>query len=37
MRNLKLKHGVNIEDPLDLTMMEIIKAKELGRLGEIVT
>jgi 5-formaminoimidazole-4-carboxamide-1-(beta)-D-ribofuranosyl 5'-monophosphate synthetase len=37
MRNLKLKHGINIEDPLDLSMMEIIKAKELGRLEEIVT
>jgi 5-formaminoimidazole-4-carboxamide-1-(beta)-D-ribofuranosyl 5'-monophosphate synthetase len=37
MRNLKLKHGINIEDPLDLSMMEIIKAKELERLEEIVT
>jgi 5-formaminoimidazole-4-carboxamide-1-(beta)-D-ribofuranosyl 5'-monophosphate synthetase len=37
MRNLKLKHGANIEDPLDLTMMEISKAKEMGRLDEIVT
>jgi 5-formaminoimidazole-4-carboxamide-1-(beta)-D-ribofuranosyl 5'-monophosphate synthetase len=37
MRNLKLKHGINIEDPLDLSMMEIAKAKELGRLDEIVT
>lgn len=37
MRNLSLKHGVKIEDPLDLTMMEIKKALELGRLTEIVT
>ena len=37
MRNLKLKHGVAIEDPLDLSMMEILKAKELERLAEIVT
>ncbi|MDK2794828.1 MAG: 5-formaminoimidazole-4-carboxamide-(beta)-D-ribofuranosyl 5-monophosphate synthetase [Archaeoglobaceae archaeon] len=37
MRNLSLKHGVRIEDPLDLSMMEIKKAKELGRLGEVVT
>jgi len=37
MRNLSLKHGVRIEDPLDLTMMEIKKAMELQRLGEIVT
>jgi 5-formaminoimidazole-4-carboxamide-1-(beta)-D-ribofuranosyl 5'-monophosphate synthetase len=37
MRNLKIKHGLNIEDPLDLTMMEIIRARELERLGEIVT
>jgi 5-formaminoimidazole-4-carboxamide-1-(beta)-D-ribofuranosyl 5'-monophosphate synthetase len=37
MRNLKLKHGINIEDPLDLTMMEISKANEIGRLDEIVT
>ncbi|MCS7144164.1 MAG: formate--phosphoribosylaminoimidazolecarboxamide ligase family protein [Archaeoglobaceae archaeon] len=37
MRNLTLKHGVKIEDPLDLTMMEIKKAMELERLDEIVT
>ncbi len=37
MRNLSLKHGVKIEDPLDLTMMEIKKAIELERLPEIVT
>lgn len=37
MRNLTLKHGVNIEDPLDLSMMEIRKAMEDGRLSEIVT
>lgn len=37
MRNLSLKHGVEIEDPLDLTMMEIKKAEELGRIEEIVT
>lgn len=37
MRNLTLKHGVKIEDPLDLTMMEIKKAIELKRLGDIVT
>lgn len=37
MRNLSLKHGFRIEDPLDLTMMEIKKAIELDRLSEIVT
>jgi 5-formaminoimidazole-4-carboxamide-1-(beta)-D-ribofuranosyl 5'-monophosphate synthetase len=37
MRNLSIKHGVSIEDPLDLTMMEIKKAVEQKRLGEIVT
>jgi len=37
MRNLTLKHGVKIEDPLDLTMMEIRKALETGRLPEVVT
>ncbi|WP_290596297.1 MULTISPECIES: formate--phosphoribosylaminoimidazolecarboxamide ligase family protein [unclassified Archaeoglobus] len=37
MRNLSLKHGVRIEDPLDLTMMEIKKAVETGRIKEIVT
>ena len=37
MRNLSLKHGIRIEDPLDLTMMELKKALELGRLDEVVT
>lgn len=37
MRNLSLKHGIKIEDPLDLTMMELKKALELGRLSELVT
>lgn len=37
MRNLTLKHGIRIEDPLDLTMMELKKALELGRLDEVVT
>ncbi len=37
MRNLSLKHGVRIEDPLDLTMMELKKAKEMRRLEETVT
>ncbi|MDI9646437.1 MAG: formate--phosphoribosylaminoimidazolecarboxamide ligase family protein [Archaeoglobales archaeon] len=37
MRNLSLKHKVKIEDPLDLTMMEIKKAFEIGRLPEVVT
>jgi 5-formaminoimidazole-4-carboxamide-1-(beta)-D-ribofuranosyl 5'-monophosphate synthetase len=37
MRNLSIKHGVSIEDHLDLTMMEIKKAVEQKRLGEIVT
>jgi len=37
MRNLTLKHGVKIEDPLDLSMMEIKKALEMRRLPEIVT
>ncbi len=37
MRNLSLKHGIKIEDPLDLTMMELKKAVETGRLSETVT
>ncbi len=37
MRNLSLKHGIRIEDPLDLTMMELKKALELGRLDKVVT
>ncbi len=37
MRNLSLKHGVRIEDPLDLTMIELKRALELGRLRDVVT
>ncbi len=37
MRNLSLKHRCRIEDPLDLTMMEIKEALKAGRLEEIVT
>jgi 5-formaminoimidazole-4-carboxamide-1-(beta)-D-ribofuranosyl 5'-monophosphate synthetase len=37
MRNLSLKHGIKIEDPLDLTMMEIKRAFERERLEETVT
>ena len=37
MRILSIKHRIRIEDPLDLTMMEIKKAEELGRLEEITT
>ncbi len=37
MRNLSLKHGIKIEDPLDLTMMELKRAFEMGRLREVVT
>jgi len=37
MRNLSIKHGIKIEDPLDLSMMEIKKAVEDGRLSDIVT
>lgn len=37
MRSLSLKHRRTIEDPMDLVMMEIEKAVELGRLDEIVT
>jgi len=37
MRNLCLKHGEKIEDPLDLTMMEIKKAVEEKKLEKIVT
>ncbi|RLI75570.1 5-formaminoimidazole-4-carboxamide-1-(beta)-D-ribofuranosyl 5'-monophosphate synthetase [Archaeoglobales archaeon] len=37
MRNLSLKYGLKIEDPLDLSMMEIKKALETNRLKEIVT
>ncbi len=37
MRNLTLKHSVRIEDPLDLSMMEIKRAVEENRLEEIVT
>lgn len=37
MRNLSLKYGCTIEDPLDLSMMEIEKAVALERLSVIVT
>ncbi|MHA1872476.1 MAG: DUF1297 domain-containing protein [Candidatus Heimdallarchaeaceae archaeon] len=37
MRNLSLKHGIKIEDPLDLTVMEIQRAAKDNRLEEIVT
>jgi 5-formaminoimidazole-4-carboxamide-1-(beta)-D-ribofuranosyl 5'-monophosphate synthetase len=37
MRNLSLRYGIEIEDPLDLTMMEIKKALTEDRLSEIVT
>lgn len=37
MRNLSIRHGFKIEDPLDLSMLEIRKAMELERLSEIVT
>ncbi|WP_048098078.1 formate--phosphoribosylaminoimidazolecarboxamide ligase family protein [Archaeoglobus sulfaticallidus] len=37
MRNLSIKHKKRIEDPLDLTMLELISARELGRLKEVVT
>ncbi|MEA3229736.1 MAG: DUF1297 domain-containing protein [archaeon] len=37
MRNLSLKYGRKIEDPLDLTIMEIQKAIESGRVRDIVT
>lgn len=37
MRNLSLKHNRKIEDPLDLTMMEIEEAFKGDRLKEIVT
>ncbi len=37
MRSLSLKHGIKIEDPLDLTMMELKKARESDRLQEVVT
>lgn len=37
MRNLSLKYGREIEDPMDLPMMEIEKAVELRRLREAVT
>ncbi|HDL15062.1 MAG TPA: DUF1297 domain-containing protein [Euryarchaeota archaeon] len=37
MRNLSLKYGKNIEDPMDLIMMEIRTAIEQQRLPEIVT
>jgi 5-formaminoimidazole-4-carboxamide-1-(beta)-D-ribofuranosyl 5'-monophosphate synthetase len=37
MRNLTLKHGRKIEDPMDLVMMEITTAKKEERLEEVVT
>lgn len=37
MRILSLRYGRRIEDPLDLTMMEIEEAYKTGRLGSIVT
>lgn len=37
MRNLSLKHKRTIEDPLDISMMEIERALRLDRLKEIVT
>ncbi len=37
MRNLSIKHNRTIEDPLDLSMMEIEEALKAGRLKEIVT
>jgi 5-formaminoimidazole-4-carboxamide-1-(beta)-D-ribofuranosyl 5'-monophosphate synthetase len=37
MRNLSLRYGIKIEDPLDLAMMEIKKALAEHRLSEIVT
>jgi 5-formaminoimidazole-4-carboxamide-1-(beta)-D-ribofuranosyl 5'-monophosphate synthetase len=37
MRNLSLKHGISIEDPLDLTVMEIQRAAKENRLEQIVT
>jgi 5-formaminoimidazole-4-carboxamide-1-(beta)-D-ribofuranosyl 5'-monophosphate synthetase len=37
MRNLSLKHGIKIEDPLDITVMEIQKAAIDNRLEDVVT
>jgi 5-formaminoimidazole-4-carboxamide-1-(beta)-D-ribofuranosyl 5'-monophosphate synthetase len=37
MRNLSLKYGRRIDDPMDLVMMEIQEAHRLGRLGDTVT
>jgi 5-formaminoimidazole-4-carboxamide-1-(beta)-D-ribofuranosyl 5'-monophosphate synthetase len=37
MRNLSLKHGIRIEDPLDLTVMEIQRAAKDNRLEDVVT
>jgi len=37
MKNLSLRHGVEIQDPLDLTMMEIKRAHQEGRLKELLT
>ena len=37
MRSLSLKHGIKIEDPADLIMLDIKKALELKELKEVVT
>ena len=37
MRRLSLKYNRDIYSPLDLSIMEIMKAAELGRLAEIIT
>jgi 5-formaminoimidazole-4-carboxamide-1-(beta)-D-ribofuranosyl 5'-monophosphate synthetase len=37
MRNLSLKYDIQIEDPLDLTIIEIQRASQEERLGEIIT
>jgi hypothetical protein len=37
MRRLSLKYNQKIESPLDLSIMEIRRAAESGRLTEIVT
>jgi len=37
MRSLSLKHGFKIEDPIDLTVMEIQKAVRENRLKDVVT
>lgn len=37
MRNLSLKYGIRIEDPLDLTVIEIQRAAKDNRLEDVVT